>query len=77
VFPQRLATALAGKSVVGRDDSCATVLAGGEVSRRHAEFRIDGPIAAVRDLESRNGVFVNGARVRRCAAGCGRRGSLR
>ena len=63
VFPQRLATALAGKSVVGRDDSCATVLAGGEVSRRHAEFRIDGPIAAVRDLESRNGVFVNGARV--------------
>ena len=63
VFPERLATPLAGKSVVGRDDSCATVLSGGEASRRHAEFRIDGPIAAVRDLDSRNGVFVNGVRV--------------
>jgi sigma-54 dependent transcriptional regulator, acetoin dehydrogenase operon transcriptional activator AcoR len=63
VFPERLATPLSGRSVVGRDDSCATVLSGGEASRRHAEFRIDGPIAAVRDLDSRNGVFVNGERV--------------
>src|SRR5262245_54805136 len=63
VFPERLAMPLADKIVVGRDESCDAVLAGGEVSRRHAEFGVDGPIAAVRDLESRNGVFVNGARV--------------
>jgi transcriptional regulator with PAS, ATPase and Fis domain len=63
VFPERLSTRLSASSVVGRDESCTTVLTGGEVSRRHAEFRIDGPIAAVRDLDSRNGVFVNGARV--------------
>ena len=47
-------------SVVGRDDSCDTVLRGNEISRRHAEFRVDGPVVAVRDLQSRNGVFVNG-----------------
>ena len=62
MFPERLSTPLAGKSTVGREASCATVLTGGEVSRQHAEFRVDGPIVAVRDLGSRNGVFVNGVR---------------
>lgn len=57
-----LVTPLIGPHVVGRDESCDTVLAGTEVSRRHAEFRVDGPVVAVRDLDSRNGVFVNGAR---------------
>ncbi len=52
--------------VVGRDPSCEVALDGGEISRKHAEFRIDGPIAAIRDLESRNGSFVNGVR---CAEG--------
>ena len=33
------------------------------VSRRHAELRVDGPLLAVRDLQSSNGVFVNGVRV--------------
>ena len=51
-----------GQQVVGRDESCDTVLSGNEVSRRHAEFRVDGPVAAVRDLQSRNGVFVNGGK---------------
>ena len=62
VYPTPLVTPLAGQRVVGRDESCDTVLLGNEISRRHAEFRLDGPIAAVRDLQSRNGVFVNGAR---------------
>ena len=62
VFPTPLLTPLAGRPVVGRDDSCDTVLAGNEISRRHAEFRVDGPITAVRDLQSRNGVFVNGVK---------------
>jgi transcriptional regulator with PAS, ATPase and Fis domain len=53
---------LVGSHVVGRDDSCDTVLPGDQISRRHAEFRVDGPVLAVRDLESRNGVHVNGIR---------------
>jgi transcriptional regulator with PAS, ATPase and Fis domain len=63
VFPERLSTPLTGRSVIGRDAACTTVLNGSELSRQHAEFRVDGPIVAVRDLDSRNGVFVNGARV--------------
>jgi transcriptional regulator with AAA-type ATPase domain len=64
VHPQRISMALASRQmVVGRDDDCALVLAGTEVSRHHAEFRVDGPLVAVRDLGSRNGVFVNGARI--------------
>ncbi|MES1166273.1 MAG: sigma 54-interacting transcriptional regulator [Verrucomicrobiota bacterium] len=54
---------LAGRVAVGRDDLCDAVLAGVEISRRHAEFRVDGPIVAVRDLGSRNGVYVNGVKV--------------
>jgi DNA-binding NtrC family response regulator len=48
--------------VVGREEGCDLTLEGSEISRRHAEFRVDGPLVAVRDLDSRNGVFVNGAR---------------
>src|SRR5688572_27731982 len=62
VFPSALATELVGRKVVGRDEACDTVLVGTEISRRHAELRVDGPVLAVRDLGSRNGVFVNGTR---------------
>jgi transcriptional regulator with PAS, ATPase and Fis domain len=62
VFPTPIVMPLVGQRAVGRDDSCDPVLLGTEISRRHAEFRVDGPIVAVRDLESRNGVFVNGER---------------
>ena len=62
VFPSPLQTELAGRKVVGRDEACDTVLMGTEISRRHAELRVDGPVLAVRDLGSRNGVFVNGVR---------------
>jgi transcriptional regulator with PAS, ATPase and Fis domain len=63
VFPERITMPLAGVTVVGRDEGCETVLLGSEISRRHAELRIDGPLVAVRDLGSRNGVYVNGRRV--------------
>jgi len=33
------------------------------VSRRHAELTRQGPVFAIRDLESRNGTFLNGRRV--------------
>ncbi len=63
-FPEPRRTTLSTRVVVGRDDACGTVLAGLEVSRQHAEFRVDGPIAAVRDLGSSNGVVLNGQRVK-------------
>lgn len=61
-FPASQATPLERRSVIGRDETCDTVLTGTEVSRRHAEIRVDGPIIAIRDLDSRNGVFVDGER---------------
>jgi len=48
--------------VIGRDSSCETVLAGQEISRRHAEFRVNGPLIAINDLGSRNGVHINATR---------------
>jgi two-component system response regulator FlrC len=64
VFPGAATTRLdpVGQ-VLGRDDTCGTPLAGREISRCHAEVRIDGPVAVIRDRESRNGVFVNARRV--------------
>ena len=62
VFPSTQRMPLTGRQVLGRDQSCDVVLAGVEISRRHAEVRREGPIAALRDLGSRNGVFINGRR---------------
>jgi DNA-binding NtrC family response regulator len=58
--PSRLGAA--GLSL-GRDDDCDVRLTGGEASRQHAEIRRKGPIWTVRDLDSRNGTFLNGQRV--------------
>lgn len=62
VFPAERLTPLSEYCDVGRDETCGTVLPGDEISRRHAQFRLDGPMANVRDLGSRNGLFVNGVR---------------
>ncbi len=52
--------------VLGRDDTADVVLADptGQLSRRHARIRADGGATVVEDLESTNGTFVNGERVR-------------
>jgi transcriptional regulator of acetoin/glycerol metabolism len=64
VYPAAATTRLDRTAhVVGRDESCGTSLQGHEISRHHAEVRIDGPLAVIRDLESRNGVYVNGRKV--------------
>jgi pSer/pThr/pTyr-binding forkhead associated (FHA) protein len=47
-----------GTHVVGRSVDCDIVLHDASVSRRHAELLIDGSTVTVRDLESRNGTFV-------------------
>ena len=48
--------------VIGRDATCAVRLQGNDVSRRHAALHKDGPDAGVTivDLDSRNGIRVNG-----------------
>ena len=53
---------LVGRIVVGRDPSCEVSHDDSLLSRRHAEFVTLGDEVTVRDLGSRNGVFVNGAR---------------
>jgi DNA-binding NtrC family response regulator len=47
----------------GRDASCDVHLPGSSSSREHARIEKDGPIWVVRDLQSKNGVWVNGERV--------------
>ena len=53
---------LVGRLVVGRDPSCDISDDHSLLSRRHAEFVTSGSAVTVRDLGSRNGVFVNGNR---------------
>ena len=54
---------LVGNLVIGRDPMCDVTDADVLLSRRHAEFVLDGNDVAVRDLGSRNGLFVNGRKV--------------
>ena len=49
--------------VVGRDPTCDITGSDDLLSRRHAEFAPVSDRVIVRDLGSRNGIFVNGARV--------------
>jgi S1-C subfamily serine protease len=50
--------------VIGRDAGCDLTLADEQVSRRHAELQVRGDgRALLRDLESRNGTFVDGSRI--------------
>src|SRR5688500_19196336 len=53
---------LVGRIVVGRDPACEISHDDSLLSRRHAEFVTTGAMVTVRDLGSRNGVFVNGTR---------------
>lgn len=62
---------LRGRVIAGRGESCDIVLEATEVSRQHAalEVRPDGVL--VEDLDSSNGTFINGERVRKQQAGRG------
>jgi pSer/pThr/pTyr-binding forkhead associated (FHA) protein len=53
----------AGEFFVGRESVCNLVLDDALVSRKHAVFRVVGNIVEVEDLDSRNGVRVNGTRI--------------
>ena len=54
---------LVSKIVVGRDPTCDLSEADPLLSRRHAEFSIAGDDIVVRDLGSRNGIYINGTRI--------------
>ncbi len=62
VFPRPAVTIVSNRHVIGRDDDCQTVLTGQEISRRHAELRVEGLLVAITDLGSRNGIYVNATR---------------
>lgn len=53
-----------GTVTVGRRQSCDIVLTSLQVSREHARIIVGEQSAAIEDLSSHNGVFVNGKRVR-------------
>ena len=52
------------RMTVGRDPGCDITDTDPRLSRRHAEFLASAAAWSVRDLESRNGVRVNGRSVR-------------
>lgn len=49
--------------VIGRDPGCSVSIQDKGASRRHAEFFRIGDMCFIRDLESRNGTFVNDNRI--------------
>ncbi len=61
-------TLLTGSQLtLGRGAEADLRLESGGVSRKHAELVRQGPVFSIRDLESRNGTFVNGRRIRHAA----------
>src|SRR6478735_871797 len=54
---------------LGRDESCEIVLRDDEVSRRHARVQLRGLVPVITDLDSRNGVYVNGQREKQVPIG--------
>lgn len=46
--------------LIGRDEGCDIVIAERQVSRQHASITLEEDSYVVRDLDSKNGTFVNG-----------------
>lgn len=53
----------AGERILGRHRSCDVVLPEENVSRRHARLLVEGGTLFIEDLQSVNGVYVNGERI--------------
>jgi DNA-binding winged helix-turn-helix (wHTH) protein len=53
-----------GETILGRDPGCGVWVNVASVSGRHARIAIRGRTAAIEDLQSTNGTFVRGARIR-------------
>jgi len=59
--PRRFGLALA-ETVVGRGTQANVTIDSALLSRRHVVFRRNGPEVTLSDLESANGVYVNGVK---------------
>ncbi|MCV6614703.1 MAG: FHA domain-containing protein [Cellvibrionaceae bacterium] len=55
---------IAEQTLVGRSNECDMVLAAAHLSRQHARLFIEQGALYVRDLDSSNGTFLNGVRVK-------------
>jgi predicted component of type VI protein secretion system len=51
-----------GETIIGRSTQVTLHIESALLSRRHAAIQCDGPAHRVRDLDSANGVFVNGVK---------------
>jgi DNA-binding NtrC family response regulator len=60
-----------GTNLLGSRDDCGLRLDHPTVSRAHAELVVDGERVRLRDLDSRNGTFVDGQRVAQAEVGPG------
>jgi DNA-binding CsgD family transcriptional regulator len=56
----------ARRQIIGRAPECAIQLFDDRVSRQHAKIWERGGVVFIRDMDSRNGTFVDGVRVARC-----------
>ena len=63
VLPDERRIALQGQLDAGRAETCAIVLDDPSVSRRHAMFVAEGPLATVEDLGSSHGTWIHGQRI--------------
>jgi pSer/pThr/pTyr-binding forkhead associated (FHA) protein len=54
----------AGETILGRDPGCGIWINVASVSGRHARIVVRGRTAGIEDLQSTNGTFVGGARIR-------------
>jgi len=50
-----------GANIIGREADVDVCIASEWVSRQHARLQVDGDIALLEDLGSKNGTYVNGA----------------
>ena len=55
----------AGEVTIGRSSKCDISIDSPELSRQHIRIVRDGPEYEVQDLESRNGVYLNGVKIHR------------
>jgi len=52
--------------IIGRSSECNIQIMAGNVSRRHARISYANEEYRIEDLESTNGIYVNGVKVERC-----------
>jgi DNA-binding winged helix-turn-helix (wHTH) protein len=63
VADDREFTLPAGQTLIGRGPECAVRLPSSQVSRVHARLAVSGRCATLEDHESKNGTWINGARI--------------